>query len=100
MWASIDLCLIPLVSGTSLSPYIAACKEEISKRGLDFELGPNGTAIEGDWNDVFECVRACHEVVHSLGVARIYTSLKINTRSDKHQSFREKVSSVDSAFLP
>ena len=50
MWASVDLCLVPLGVGTSLSPYLALCQEVIEKSGLDYELGPNGTAIEGEWD--------------------------------------------------
>ena len=100
MLVSIDLCLLPLGVGTSLSPYIAVCRKIIEEKGLDYELGPNGTAIEGDWNDVFDCVRACHEAIHSLGANRIYSSVKVNTRIDRPQSFREKVESVTTASLP
>ena len=57
MWVSIDLCLLPIGVGVSLSPYLGACKNIIEKHGLDYELGPNGTAIEGDWDKVFKCVR-------------------------------------------
>ena len=94
MWVSIDFCLVPLGVGVSLSPYISACKEVIEKTGLDYQLGPNGTSIEGDWNEVFDCVLGCHKEVHRLGASRIYTNLKINTRIDRKQSFHEKVSSV------
>ena len=58
------------------------------------ELGPNGTAIEGDWDEVFECVRKCHEKIHSKGAPRIYTTMKVNTRTDKEQKFSDKVRSV------
>ena len=61
---------------------------------MDHELGPNGTSIEGEWDNVFLCIRECHQEVHRLGVNRIYTTLKINTRTDRKQSFREKVPSV------
>ena len=96
MWVSIDFCLVPLGEGVSLSPYIAACKTIIERAALDHELGPNGTAIEGEWDAVFACVKACHQKVHDLGAQRIYTTLKVNTRSDRRQSFREKVISVKS----
>ena len=56
MFVSIDLCLVPIGVGTSLSPYIKECIEVIKNEGLNYELGANGTAIEGDWDDVFECV--------------------------------------------
>ncbi len=96
MWTSIDLCVIPIGAGVSLSPYLAACKEIIKQTGLDYEMGPNGTAIEGEWEEVFSCVKACHEAVHQIGATRIYTTLKVNTRIDKRQSFRDKVKSVES----
>ncbi len=98
MWVSVDLCVVPLGVGISLSPFVAACQKVIEKTGLDYELGPSGTAIEGEWEKVFDCVKACHEAVHSLGATRIYTTLKVNTRIDRNQSFREKVPNVISSL--
>tara|TARA_B100000029_G_C16834642_1_gene689329 strand:+ start:55 stop:363 length:309 start_codon:yes stop_codon:yes gene_type:complete len=98
MWASVDLCLIPLGVGISLSPYLAICKEIIEATGLDYEIGPNGTAIEGEWDQVFACVKACHEAVHENGTPRIYATVKVNTRIDRKQSFREKVASVEACI--
>tara|TARA_Y100001968_G_scaffold316077_1_gene343437 strand:- start:1978 stop:2280 length:303 start_codon:yes stop_codon:yes gene_type:complete len=98
MWVSIDLCVVPIGVGVSLSPYITACQKIIQSRNLEYQLGPNGTSIEGEWNDVFECVKACHEGLHQLGVIRIYTTVKINTRIDRKQSFYEKVNSVQSSL--
>tara|TARA_Y100001968_G_scaffold315153_1_gene341444 strand:- start:1496 stop:1789 length:294 start_codon:yes stop_codon:yes gene_type:complete len=94
MWVSIDLCLIPIGEGVSLSPYVKACISVIKEHKLEHEVGPNGTAIEGEWDQVFKCIRKCHEVIHSKGVLRIYTTLKINTRTDKKQLFKEKVQSI------
>ena len=94
MWVSIDLCLVPIGVGVSLSPYIKTCLSIIEKHNLEYELGPNGTAIEGEWDHVFECIKNCHEVVHSKGAPRVYTTLKVNTRTDKKQLFKEKVKSI------
>ena len=98
MRVSVDLCLVPLGVGVSISPFVAACQEVIEKAGLEYELGPNGTAIEGEWELVFDCLKSCHEKVHSLGALRIYTTLRVNTRIDKTQSFRDKIPSVKSNF--
>ena len=46
MFVSIDLCLVPIGVGTSLSPYIKECIEVIKSEGLTYQLGANGTAIE------------------------------------------------------
>tara|TARA_B100000886_G_C20281838_1_gene431541 strand:+ start:52 stop:198 length:147 start_codon:yes stop_codon:yes gene_type:complete len=48
MFVSIDLCLVPIWFGTSLSPYIKECIEVIKSEGFNYELGANGTTIEGD----------------------------------------------------
>tara|TARA_B100001063_G_C16489453_1_gene416651 strand:+ start:192 stop:443 length:252 start_codon:yes stop_codon:yes gene_type:complete len=78
-----------------LSPYIATCKRVIESAGLNHELGPNGTAIEGPWDEVMACVRCCHDALHNMGVPRVYTTLKLNTRTDRRQNFQEKVASVE-----
>ena len=94
MWVSTDLCVIPIGVGVSLSPYIKACLSVIDEHNLEYEPGPNGTAIEGEWDKVFKCLKKCHEVLHSKGVPRIYTTLKVNTRTDKKQLFKDKVKSI------
>tara|TARA_B100000700_G_C14887574_1_gene781150 strand:- start:668 stop:973 length:306 start_codon:yes stop_codon:yes gene_type:complete len=94
MWVSIDLCIVPIGVGVSLSPYVSACTRVIEEHSLSYELGPNGTAIEGYWEEVFQCVKDCHKEIHDLGAKRIYTTLKVNTRTDRKQSFKEKVPSV------
>ena len=96
MFISVDLCLIPIGVGVSLSPFIAICQKEIEESGLSYQLEANGTAIEGNWEKVFACIKSCHEKIHQAGAPRIYTSLKVNSRTDKTQSFKEKVESVRS----
>ena len=94
MFVSIDLCLVPIGVGTSLSPYIRECKKIIEEYNLSYQLGANGTAIEGDWEEVFECIQKCHEKIHEKGAPRIYTTIKVNTRIDKHQTFKDKLKRV------
>ena len=58
----------------------------IAATGLTHQLGPNGTAIEGPWDEVMDCVRACHAELHGMGAPRLYTTLKLNTRTDRHHA--------------
>ena len=53
MFVSIDLCLVPIGVGTSLSPYIKVCIEIIKSEGLNYELGAYGTSLDGDWDKLF-----------------------------------------------
>jgi len=89
-----DLCVIPLGTDISLSPYVAACHRVLSEAGLKTALHAYGTNIEGEWDDVMAAVKRCHEVVHAMGAPRISTVLKLGTRTDREQSMEDKVRSV------
>lgn len=95
MKAIVDFTLIPIGTGVSLSPYVAACEEVLSAAGLKRQLHANGTNIEGEWDEVFAAVKKCHEAVHKLGAPRISSILKIGTRTDREQTLEDKVQSVE-----
>ena len=90
----VDLCIVPIGVGVSLSPYVAACEKVLSDAGLKTSLHSYGTNIEGEWDDVFQAVKRCHETVHEMGAPRITTTLKLGTRTDRIQSMEDKIKSV------
>ncbi len=90
----IDLCVVPLGVGVSVSRYVAACHEIINRAGLKSELHAYGTNIEGEWDQVFGAVKACHERIHAMGAPRITTTIKAGTRIDRDQTMADKVASV------
>jgi len=94
MKAIVDLCVVPIGVGVSVSKYVAACQRVLETAGLDYSLHAYGTNIEGDWDAVFAAVKACHETVHALGAPRITTTLKVGTRIDREQSMGDKIESV------
>jgi len=94
MKAIVDLCVVPIGVGVSVSKYVAACQRVLETAGLDYSLHAYGTNIEGDWDAVFAAVKACHETVHALGAPRITTTLKVGTRIDRDQSMSDKIESV------
>jgi len=95
MHVIVDLCVIPLGVGVSLSPYVAACERVLREAGLKTHLHAYGTNIEGEWDAVFAAVRKCHEVVHGMGAPRVATTLRVGTRTDRPQSMEDKVRSVE-----
>jgi uncharacterized protein (TIGR00106 family) len=94
MKVMIDLCIVPIGVGVSLSTYIAACEKVLDEAGLKTALHSYGTNIEGEWDDVFAAVKHCHEVVHGMGAPRITTTIKLGTRTDRSQTMEDKVRSV------
>ena len=90
----VDLTIIPLGVGLSLSKYVAACEKVLTEAGLKTQLHANGTNIEGEWDTVFAAIKRCHEVLHQMGAPRISTVIKAGTRTDRDQTLEDKVRSV------
>jgi len=94
MHAIVGFTLVPIGSGTSVSPYIAAIERVLEQSGLTFEVNSNSTNIEGEWDEVFAVIRKCHQIVHDEGTPRIHTCLQVGTRVDRKQLMAEKLESV------
>lgn len=90
----VDLCVIPLGVGVSVSEYVAACERVIQDAGLKSQLHAYGTNIEGEWDAVFAAVKRCHEVVHQMGAPRVSSTLRVGTRTDRSQTMDDKIRSV------
>lgn len=91
----VDLCVVPLGVGVSVSKYVAVCHKVLKEAGLKTQLHAYGTNIEGEWDDVFDAIKKCHEVVHEEGAPRITTTIKLGTRNDREQTMEDKVKSVE-----
>ena len=91
----IDLSVVPLGVGISLSPYVAACEKVLKDAGLKTMLHGYGTNVEGEWDEVFAAVKRCHEVVHEMGAPRVSTTMRVGTRTDRAQTLADKVRSVE-----
>ena len=92
----VDLCIVPIGVGVSLSTYVAECEKILTGAGLKIALHSYGTNIEGEWDDVFSAIKQCHEKVHALGAPRITTTIKAGTRTDRDQTMQDKIDSVKS----
>ena len=91
----VDLSVLPLGVGLSLSKYVAACQKILEEANLKTNLHAYGTNIEGEWDEVFAAIKRCHEVLHEMGVPRISTTIKVGTRTDRDPSMEAKVKSVE-----
>jgi uncharacterized protein (TIGR00106 family) len=90
-----EFTVIPIGVGVSLSEYVAACERVLAKTGLNYELHANGTNLEGEWEEVMDAIKRCHETLHGMGVPRLSTIVMIGTRIDRDQNMDEKVASVN-----
>jgi uncharacterized protein (TIGR00106 family) len=95
MRVMVDVSIVPIGVGVSLSRYVAACERVLRDTGLRTALHAFGTNVEGEWDEVFAAVKRCHEVVHGMGAPRIATTIRLGTRTDKVQTLDDKIRSVE-----
>jgi uncharacterized protein (TIGR00106 family) len=89
-----DLSIVPIGVGVSVSKYIVACHEILEGAGLETQLHAFGTNIEGEWDTVMSAVKKCHERIHEMGAPRITATIRLGTRIDREQTMEDKVNSV------
>ncbi|MDX9834395.1 MAG: MTH1187 family thiamine-binding protein [Desulfobulbus sp.] len=94
MQVIVDLCVVPMGVGVSVSSYVAECQRVLEAAGLQSQLHAYGTNIEGEWDDVMGAIKRCHQRIHEMGAPRITTTIKLGTRTDRDQSMSDKVRSV------
>lgn len=81
----------------SVSRHVAACQRVLEEAGFVPEMHAYGTNFEGEWDAAMAAVKRCHETVHGLGAPRIFTTLKLGTRTDREQTLADKVVSARAA---
>ncbi len=90
-----EVVVVPLGSGASVSPYVAATLQVVKDSGMNYQLTPMGTVIEGSVTEILALVEKMHEVQFAEGAVRVSTSLKIDDRRDKEISFASKINAVE-----
>lgn len=99
MSALAELTIFPTDKGTSLSPYVARAVTIINESGLDYQLGPMGTVIEGPFERVIEVVSACMKELQKDS-DRVYLVLKMDYRKGAENRLTGKVQSVMDKIRP
>ena len=90
----IDICVVPMGVGVSVSKYVVECQRILEASGLNHEMHSYGTNVEGEWDKVMAAVKQCHEKMHEMGAPRCGSTLRVGTRNDREQSMRDKLDSV------
>lgn len=94
MSALIDFSIFPVDKGESVSPYVTRVVTIIRDSGLPYKLGPMGTTIEGEWDELMAIVTRCFKELKK-DCGRIYMSIKIDYREGGSNRIVSKVKSVE-----
>lgn len=93
--AVVEISVTPLGVGVGVSAYVAGCLQILKQSGLQYQLTPMGTIIEGELDDIFRVVRQMVESPFAAGAPRVSTLIKIDDRRDRQtHSMTGKVQSV------
>ena len=81
---------------TSVSFYIAKAVDSIKNtKNLRYEINPMGTILESaDIDIIYDAIKKMTEAVHNLGIDRVESMIKIDSRKDKHVKMEEKLDSI------
>jgi len=84
----------PIGKGESVSEYVVRSLEIIAESGLNYQLTPMGTILEGDWDDVMNVVTLCYERMNK-DCNRISCRIDIDYRKERDNGLKTKIQSVE-----
>lgn len=92
-----DFCLIPIGTPTaSVSQEVADVQRLMKQSNISYSMHSAGTTVEGSWDEVMQLIGQAHTMLHKKGIVRIQTDIRVGSRTDKKQSFSDKVTAVNS----
>ena len=97
MTVIVEVTIIPLGVGVSLSSYVSEAIRALKERGIPYKICPTATIFEtNSLEEAFELVRQMVERVFSAGVPRVVLTVKADERRDIGSPRMEaKISSVE-----
>jgi len=57
----LEFAMYPTDKGASVSEYVKRSLEVIDDSGLPYKLGPMGTCLEGELDEVLDVIRQCYD---------------------------------------
>jgi uncharacterized protein (TIGR00106 family) len=86
--------VVPVGVSEELSKFVAESLDIVDKSGLDYQLGPMQTVIEGSDEEVMATIMACHRNM-KRHAARVVTNISLDDRAGATGRLRGKVLDVE-----
>lgn len=75
--------IIPIgTASSSLSGLLGEVARLIDQSGLDYRVGAMGTVVEGNWDQVMNLAKQCHQAI-LRSTNRVMTTIRIDERKDQ-----------------
>ena len=91
MKAVAEIQVVPIGAGVSVRAQVRRAQELIRESGLVIQEHSFGTNVEGDLQTILQVIARIHDVLHSEGVSRLSTAIKLGTRTDKEPDLASKL---------
>jgi len=90
----VEFSIVPVGEREGLSQFVSQIIEMVDQSGLDYRLNPMGTVVEGDWNEVFDLIKRCHDRMRHFS-SRVITYVSIDDRDGAVNRITGKIESVE-----
>jgi uncharacterized protein (TIGR00106 family) len=90
----LELSVIPLGRGRSISGDVADLVKIIDASGLDYRLTAAGTIIEGPWDELMKVAKDCHGEMRKK-TERVITLMKVDDYGERSGRLTKAVKSVE-----
>jgi uncharacterized protein (TIGR00106 family) len=90
----VSFSIFPMDKGESVSPYVARVVRIIRDSGLMHSLGPMGTSIEGEWDQIMALVTQCLKELEK-DCNRVYMFMTADYRKGPAGRIKGKVKAVE-----
>jgi len=91
----LEFSMTPIGEGEGVSSKVAGSLEIIAASGLPYRLGPMGTTLEGDWDQVMSVMKDCYTKM-SQSCGRISCNVKIDARQGVEERLQGKTEKLES----
>jgi uncharacterized protein (TIGR00106 family) len=92
-----EFSMFPTDKGESVSQYVSQVLDVIDKSGLQYQLTPMGTILEGTWEEVFAVISRCYKVLEPQ-CNRVYSSIKVDYRKGEKSRMKSKIDKIQSVL--
>ncbi len=90
----LQLSIVPLARGCSISADLADVVKIIQASGLDYRVTATATILEGHWDQLMDVAKKCHLKMREK-TERVLTFMKIDDYGDRTQRITRAVEAVE-----
>jgi uncharacterized protein (TIGR00106 family) len=92
----LEISVVPVGTNTSsFSSYVTDAVRLIEQNGLNYQVTPTATVIEGEIDQLMDIATQIHQNAIAQGVNRVITHIAIDDRIDKNMNLLGQVEAVE-----